>query len=184
MNRKRSNYTIAVLSMMIIFMSIGFAVTSYTQLLEISGSNVVAKSASWNVHFDQNSYTETTGSIVGSHTLSNTSFTYDIELSPNEFYSAEFDVVNDGTFDAQLESITMTPTLTTNELTYIDYYIVYDGVTYTESQLFNNGPILASNGTKHLKVYIKYFTNETNSETLPEQDHEMSLSISFNYKQV
>ncbi len=184
MNRKRSNYIIIMLVIAIVFMSIGFAVTSYTQLLEINGSNVTVKSASWNVHFDSTSYTETTGSITGTHTLTNTLFTYDVTLSPNEFYSAEFNVKNDGTFDAQLESIVLTPTLSSAELEYLNYYIEYDGQTYTASQLFNNGPVIASGATKHIKVYVNYFTNSTNASSLPTEDHLLNLSIALNYKQV
>ncbi len=184
MNRKNSNYIIGILVLMVIFMSIGFAVTSYTQLLEINGSNVTVKSASWNIHFDSSSYAETTGSITGTHSLSNTLFTYDVTLSPNEFYSAEFDVKNDGTFDAQLESIVMSPTLSANELEYLNYYVEYDGQTYTASQVFANGPTIAAGATKHIKVYINYFTNVTNAESLPTEDHVLNLSMSLNYKQV
>ena len=165
-------------------MSIGFALTSYTQLLEINGSNVTVKSASWNVHFDSNSYNETTGSVVGTHNLNNTLFTYNVTLSPNEFYSAEFDVKNDGTFDAQLESIALTPTLSSEELEYLNYYIEYDGQVYSASQVFSNGPIIAAGATKHIKVYINYFTTVTNADSLPTEDHVLNLSIALNYKQV
>ena len=184
MNRKKNDYIILILIAAVIFMSIGFAATSYTKLLEINGSSVTVKSASWNVHFNSNSYTETTGSVTGTHTLNNTLFTYSVTLSPNEFYSAEFDVKNDGTFDAQLESLVLTPTLSSEELEYLNYYIEYDGVTYSSSQLFTNGPVIASGGTKHIKVYINYFTNTTNASSLPVEDHVLDLSVALNYKQV
>ena len=185
MNRKNSNYLIVFLVIVIVGMSIGFAVTSYTQLLSINGSSVTVKNASWNVHFDKNSYTESTGSIEGTHTLNTTVFTYNVTLSPNELYSAEFDVVNDGTFDAELESIIMSPVLTTEETNYLDYYIEYDGQRYTQTQLFNSGgPTLAKGATKHIKVYVNYFTNETNSSSLPTEDHVLNLTVALNYKQV
>lgn len=184
MNRKNSIYVIIVLIVTIVFMSIGFAVTSYTQLLEINGSSVTVKNASWNIHFDKNSYTETAGSVSGTYNLNNTLFTYDVTLSPNEFYSAEFDVVNSGTFNAELSSLVMTPTLTADELSYLDYYIEYDGHTYTESQVFSTGLSLPSNATKHVKVYINYFTNDGNENNLPDEDHTINLSVSLNYNQV
>ncbi|MBQ1812885.1 MAG: hypothetical protein II119_02930 [Bacilli bacterium] len=184
MNKKNSDFIIVMLVVAVIIMSIGFALTSYTQLLEINGSNVTVKSASWNVHFDSNSYNETTGSVVGTHNLNNTLFTYNVTLSPNEFYSAEFDVKNDGTFDAQLESIALTPTLSSEELEYLNYYIEYDGQVYSASQVFSNGPIIAAGATKHIKVYINYFTTVTNADSLPTEDHVLNLSIALNYKQV
>ena len=184
MGRKDNNYVILILMIAITFMSIGFAVTSYTQLLEINGSNVTVKSASWNIHFVQNSYVETTGSVTGTYTLNNTLFTYNVTLSPNEFYSAEFDVKNEGTFDAQLESIVMSPTLSNTELEYLNYYIEYDGHTYTLSEVLSNGPIIAAGATKHIKVYVNYFTNETNASSLPTEDHTLNLSVALNYKQV
>ena len=184
MKKKNSMYIITALVITVVFMSIGFAISSYTQILEINGSNVTVKSATWNVHFDQNSYVESTGSVVGTHTLNNTTFTYNVTLSPDEFYSAEFDVVNSGTFDAELASITMTPTLTADELTYLDYYIEYDGNTYTASQIFSSGLSLPANATKHMKVYISYFTSATNESTLPETDHTINLSVTLNYNQV
>jgi len=184
MSRKDSNYIVLILVITVIFMSIGFAVTSYTQLLEINGSNVTVKSASWNIHYVQNSYVETTGSVTGTYTLNNTLFTYNVTLSPNDFYSAEFDVKNDGTFNAQVESITMTPTLSSTELDYLNYYIEYDGHMYTASEVLANGPTIAAGATKHIKVYIGYFTNETNASSLPTEDHVLSLSVAINYKQV
>ena len=184
MSKKKNDYIIMILVIAVIFMSIGFAITSYTQLLQINGSSVTVKSASWNIHFDSNSYAETTGSITGTHTLSNTLFTYNVTLSPNDFYSAEFDVKNEGTFDGQLESLVLTPTLSSTELEYLNYYIEYDGVVYSASQIFNNGPTIAAGATKHIKVYINYFTNTTNADSLPTEDHVLSLSIALNYKQV
>ena len=184
MNNKESNYIIGTLVIMIIFMSVGFAAASYNQLLEISGNKVVAKSAAWNVHFDTSSYSETTGSVVGTHSLNNTLFTYNVTLSPDEYYSAEFDVINEGTFNAKLASITISPTLTENEKKYLDYYIVYDNQTFTESQLFTNGPVINTGERKHIKVYINYYTNETNASFLPLEDNELTLNVSLNYEQV
>ena len=184
MKNKRKDYIIIVLVIAVVLMSVGFAITSYTQLLEINGSNIEIKSASWNVHFDSTSYSETTGSVTGTHSLNNTLFTYNVSLSPNEFYSAEFDVKNDGTFDAMLESITLTPALSSAEQEYLNYYIQYDGQMYSASQLFNNGPVIAAGSTKHIKVYINYFTNETNASSLPVEDKVLNLVVALNYKQV
>ena len=83
-----------------------------------------------------------------------------------------------------MESITITPTLSNEEQEYLDYYIEYDNVAYSASQTFNNGPTIAAGATKHIKVYISYFTNTTNSESLPTEDHVLSLSVALNYKQV
>ncbi len=184
MNKRRNDYIVIILLVAVVTMSIGFAVTSYTQFLEINGSNVTIKNASWNVHFDSNSYTETTGSVTGTHTLNNTLLSYSVTLSPNEFYSAELDVKNDGTFDAQLESLALTPTLSSEELEYLNYFIEYDGQVYLASQTFNNGPVIAAGETKHIKVYINYFTDVSNAESLPTEDHVLNLSVALNYKQV
>ena len=184
MDKRKSDFIIVILVILVLFMSVGFALTSYTQMLEINASNVTVKSASWNIHFDSNSYSETTGSVTGTHNLNNTLFTYSVTLSPNEFYSAEFDVKNDGTFDGKLESISLTPTLSSTELEYLNYYIEYDGQVYSASQVFSNGPVIDAGETKHIKVYINYFTSATNAESLPTEDRVLSLSVALNYKQV
>ncbi len=185
MERKNGRYVIAVLVMMIVVMSIGFAATSYTQLLTISGNEVTVKSASWNIHFDTNSYVESPGSITGTHSLSNTELEFrEITLSPGEFYSAEVDVVNTGTLNAELSSITITPTLSTAQQKYLRYYFVYDNQTFTESQVLSSGLALNAGATKHAKVYLEYFTNENNANDLPEDDEVLTLKITLQYNNV
>ena len=103
MEKKRTGQivTILVLSFAVLFMSVGFA--AFSQTLDINGTaNVDA--AKWSVHFDKATYEETTGSVTATNpTIGDTSITYEITLEkPGDYYSFNINVINDGTFDANL----------------------------------------------------------------------------------
>jgi hypothetical protein len=50
--------------------------------------------------------------------------------------------------------------------------------------VFNNGPVIAAGATKHIKVYINYYTDASNANSLPLEDHVLDLNVALNYKQV
>ena len=124
--KKGMNFSVVVIGLLvvaIVAMSIGFA--SFAQNLNITG-NTTVQSTSWNVQFKTDSYSETAGSMTvdtGNRVINATSMTYNVTLSkPGEFYEFTIDVENTGTFDAQLEGITMS-SLTTEQQKYLVYKI-------------------------------------------------------------
>ena len=97
---------IAFLSIAILFMSVGYA--NFASQLNVTG-NVTVKANRWSVHYNTATYSEAQNSVTASiHNITATDFTFTVTLTkPGDFYEATANVVNDGTFNAELSSITM-----------------------------------------------------------------------------
>ena len=179
-NEKFQNILIIALIVSILFMSIGFA--AYSRALNINGA-ATFKGNKWNVHFDTDSYVESTGSVKGKNvSVDNTLLSFEATLQePGDFYEFDIDVVNDGTFDANLSSITLGG-IGGTQTNYVSYVLTYDGTPYsaTTSGLSN---LLAANGTKKAHVKVSYLEPE-NTELLPEDDVVLNLTATLSYTQV
>ncbi len=181
-NRKGQNLLIIALVVAVVAMSVGFAASSYTQALTISGSNVTAKAAKWDVHFDDSTYSETTGSVAAtSHTLTGTTLTYAVTLEPGEFYEANATVVNEGTFNANLTGITLTG-VSAEQAKYIKYSIFYNGTEYTTSTSNLTISLPKTTGTAAVKVRVEYYLPAQSSD-LPATDQTITLSSTLSYVQ-
>lgn len=201
MEKKRNGQTIiiAVLSVAILFMSVGFAL--FSQTLNINGKVQVEK-ASWDIHWDTNSFqkaadsvnilsnattgtgTEETLNVSSTPTLSGTNIAFGAILTkPGD--KAEFTVnaVNEGTFNAQLQSITMS-TLSADQQKYLTYEITVGGQTYTASTNGLSVSLPAGGQTPiTVKVTVKYIQPE-NSTDLPSTRQFVNLTAGFTYNQV
>lgn len=201
MEKKRNGQTIiiAVLSVAILFMSVGFAL--FSQTLNINGKVQVEK-ASWDIHWDTNSFqkaadsvnilsnattgtgTEETLNVSSTPTLSGTNIAFGAILAkPGD--KAEFTVnaVNEGTFNAQLQSITMS-TLSADQQKYLTYEITVGGQTYTASTNGLSVSLPAGGQTPiTVKVTVKYIQPE-NSTDLPSTRQFVNLTAGFTYNQV
>lgn len=184
MERQRGAQTllIAVLAVAVLAMSIGFAAAAYNQTLTINGQNVTAKAAKWSVHYDDTTYHEETGSVAASsHTLTGTSWVFAVTLEPGQYYEATAHVVNDGTFDAKLVSITMGG-LASPQSDYLTYTIDYNGTTYSASATGLSVSLPATSGDHTVKVKVTY--NLAAANLLPQTDQQVTLSASLNYESV
>ncbi len=174
---------IAVLSFAILFMSAGYA--AFATRLNIAG-NVTVKANRWSVHYDTTTYAETTGSVAASaHTLTATDFTFTATLTkPGDFYEATASVINDGTFNAQLSSITMS-TLTAAQQKYLVYKVYYDGHEFTASQegLSYALPYATGTNSKTVKVRVQYVQPENSSDLPTTEDDVVTLTASLNFTQ-
>ncbi len=171
---------IAVLTFVVLFMSIGFA--SYTSKLNING-NVSVGASKWSIHFVDSTYTESAGSIAASSTsITNTSVSYTINLvNPGDFYEFTINVINDGTFDANLTAITMSA-LTPEQQAHLVYKITYNDVEYTSSAsgLSVALPYASGTNTKSVKVRVEYLDNGVDLE---EDMTDITLTASLDYTQ-
>lgn len=201
MEKKRNSQTIiiAVLAVAVLFMSVGFA--AFSQVLNITGKVQVEK-ASWDVHWDTNSFQKAAGSVdilgtattgsgdtetldtTSEPTLSGTDIAFGAILTkPGD--KAEFTVnaVNEGTFNAQLQSITMS-TLTTEQAKYLKYEINVGGQTYEASASGLSVNLPAGGSTPiTVKVTVTYVQPGEASE-LPTSRQFVNLTAAFNYVQV
>ena len=182
--KKGMNFSVVVIGLLvvaIVAMSIGFA--SFAQNLNITG-NTTVQSTSWNVQFKTDSYSETAGSMTvdtGNRVINATSMTYNVTLSkPGEFYEFTIDVENTGTFDAQLEGITMS-SLTTEQQKYLVYKITYDGTEYTTTTSSLAIDLLSGN-TETVKVRVEYIQPD-NPDDLPDSQQVITLNAALDYVQ-
>lgn len=170
------------------------AYASFTQQLDIQGKATVKKS-SWSIKFTNLQPVIKTGTAteVTAPTI-NTNDTkiseYDVTLTtPGDSVTYKFDVVNEGTFNAKISSITIpTPTCTgtgTNATT--DETNVCDNLTYTLTYA-DGSPIavddtLDAGETKSLKLNLLY-SSSVSAVQLPSNDVAVSnLAISIIYAQ-
>ena len=174
---------IAVLSFAILFMSAGYA--NFASRLNVTG-NVTVKANWWSVHYDTSTYNETTGSVAASaHNLTTTDFTFTATLNkPGDFYEATATVINDGTFNAVLSSLTMS-TLTAAQQKYLVYKVYYDGHEFTASQpsLSYSLPYASGSNTKTVKVRAEYIQPENSADLPTEADDSVTLTASLNFTQ-
>ena len=174
-SRKRT-YTLGVLFLVLFGLGIGYAFVNTT--LNITGALGVA-SSKWDVHFenieinDESVEAETDPTITDNTTIS---FSATLE-DPGDMYEYTVDVVNDGTYDAKIDSFTITPTLTSEQQEYFEYE-----VKYTEGGNIQVGDALDAGATENIKVYIKYKENEDSSK-YPGEDTEFNFSLNLNYIQ-
>lgn len=188
--QKQKNFQLAVIGVLafaVICMSVGFA--AYSQTLNITGTTKVGP-AKWSVHFDADSYQESTGDkfvASTSKTVNDTSVTFGATLAePGQKFAFTVNVVNDGTFDAILKKITLSE-LTEEQSKYLKYSLVYDNDTqnpYTGVTDNLSTALLHDTGanTHPVLVTVEY-VQPTNSADLPEKAVEISLTAALDYVQ-
>lgn len=194
---KKDNNTmyIKIAIALVAFILVGsIAYASFTQQLDIQGKATVQKS-SWSIKFTNLQPVVKTGTAteVTAPTI-NTNDTkiseYDVTLTtPGDSVTYNFDVTNEGTFNAKISSITIpTPTCTgtgTNAST--DETNVCDNLTYKLTYA-DGSPIavddtLDSGETKSLKLSLTY-SSSVSAAQLPSNDVAVSnLAISIIYAQ-
>ena len=174
-NRKRT-FTFIFLFLMVLGITLGYAFL--TTSLNVNGALEVS-SSSWDIHFaniieDQNGVEATTAPTVSN----NTTITFAVDLEKaTDFYSFTADIINDGTYDAKIDSITITPTLTTEQQNFFKYE-----VTYSDGTQIQTNDALDSGTSENIKVYLEY---KENAETYlyQEEDEELEFSVTITYVQ-
>lgn len=171
---------IGILAVTILFMSIGFA--TYVQTLNIAGQ-VTVQPATWSVHWDTSSFAQDANSVaVTTSQLTNTSINFSATLAkPGDVAKFTVNAVNDGTFDANLNAITMS-TLTTEQQKYLTYEVKYGTNTYTASASNLTDVLAATNGSKTVTVTVTY-TTPADSADLPQSAVNVNLSLALDYEQ-
>ena len=183
--QKQKNFQLAVIGVLafaVLFMSVGFA--AYSSVLNINGTANVAANK-WSVHFDTSTFQLGAGSLTEtSKTISDTSVEYTVDLAkPGDFYLFSIDVVNDGTFGAKLDKITMTA-LSDAQKKYLTYTVTYDGDTYTASADDLSIALPATTGANRKNVSVKVsYVQPDDSGDLPTEAVTVNLAASFDYSQ-
>lgn len=171
--KKERNIIIGLLCVAILVMSIGFAVLSTN--LNINGAATV-KANSWDVHFENIANKSVLGgAVVSTEPTIDSLFTtvnYGLTLNqPGDKYSFTVDVVNNGSIDARLHSISVDG-VTTEQSTYVKYSVV--GMTQDE--------VLAAGTSKTITITVEYDATVT-AENLPTTDQTLNLTATLNFVQ-
>ena len=145
--------------------------------LNITGNAEVVAS-SWNIHLDNvqlnsQSATTTAPSITNATTAS---FSTTLNM-PGDFYEFTIDVVNDGSIDAMIDSVTKTPTLSTEQAKYLNYIVEYQN-----GEAISTKQLVAKESFVRLKVRVEYRSDITSSD-IPTTSETLNLAFTVNYVQ-
>ncbi len=166
---------LAIVLVSIFTLTIAYAALSV--VLTIQGRAQVS-SANWNIHLANPRVTS--GSVTTDVPVIKTSSSLEFSTTlnmPGDFYEFTIDVVNDGSIDAMVENVIMTPGLTTEQAKYLRYEITYqNGESITTNQLITKGTEIP------IKVRIEYRKDLTSSD-LPTGQVVLDLSLELKYIQ-
>lgn len=172
---RRNNYIKYGVILLIVFISIGYALVSSN--LNILG-NAKINSVKWNVHFEN--VQVKTGSVSATipSITDDTKVSYNVILNePGNFYEFTVDVVNQGGIDAVIDKLNIDG-LTDTQKKYLDY-----SVTYNDLSTIKVDDQLLSGKTKVVLVKIKY-RDDINASDLPSDGVEINLDVELNYVQL
>lgn len=189
-NRKALYYFVALaLVLSVVGISVGFAAMS-TELRVTGTANVVP--ASWKIKFTNLSNPTIVGTaqVTKAPTIQSDTHigNYEVQLSkPGDTVTYTFDVVNNGTIDAELSTYTFeTPTITGTgttaaaDATIVKNNLVYT-LTYADGTSIQQGDTLAKDQTASLKLTVGY---DKEANTLPTNSVSISnMDITFVYGQ-
>ena len=160
---------------LICLISIAYAYLSSN--IQINGTAVI-KNKKWDVYFDNvEIYQGSVAAVVEPTTDAQNTLTinYEVNLNvPGQYHKFDVDVVNNGDFDATLDSFTITE-LTAEQQKYLDY-----SVTYKDGTEIAVGDIVNSKNSKELTVNLEYKKDIT-VEDLQTEDQTLNLSIELIY---
>ena len=178
MKRTKTIYIIILLMFALVScLGVGYAALSST--LIINGTTNVKKNT-WDVYFD-NVYISPGSVLADSNpSISSTKDTVNFVFSlnePGDYYEFTVDIVNSGTLDAVIESISKTPELTEAQQKYLSYVIQYEnGDSIATKQA------LAKNSFVRVLVRVEFKRDITVAE-LPSTGQSLPLSFTVNYTQ-
>lgn len=174
-NRKILSIILCIVMISVFSLTIAYA--ALNAVLNISGSAEVSAS-SWdvyllNVQVKSGSVNSDKPVISGGNTVS---FSTTLNM-PGEFFEFTVDVINNGSIDAMIDSVTKSPTLSSSQAKYLNYIIEYqNGEAITTKQL------VKKNSYVRLKVRLEYRSDLVSSD-LPTSSETLNLSFTVNYTQ-
>ena len=184
-SRKRNNWKL-ILVVILLTISLGYAFLQTD--LTINGTSKI-NATSWDIHFEDltpnpNSVTLSTGDVAPTiDSTTRTDITYTITLKePGDFYEFEVAIVNGGTLDAMIGTISNklngTEISGTNSL---PAYLSYT-VTYSDNMPIAVNQLLEAGNSETIKVRLAFRT-DIDPEDLPTEGATNTLSFGLSYVQ-
>ena len=180
---KKGKGIILALLALVLFLSIGYAILSTT--INITGTSTIANT-NWDIHF--NNIQVTPGSVaIGTgdsaatiNPANLTSVAYTITLDkPGDFYEFTVDVVNGGTVDGMID--TVTSKMNGVEISALPNYLDYS-VAYSDGKSIAANHLLAAGQTHTYRVRVEYKKN-IDSTDLPANDEHLSFQVNVEFVQ-
>ena len=174
-DRKTLYLVLGIVIISVFTLSIAYA--SLSTILEIHGNSEVVAST-WNIHLDNVEVKSGSVSSNAPQISGTSSLSFDVDLNlPGDYYEFTVDVVNEGSIDAMIDSVSITPELSTEQARYIKYEVSYqNGESISSKQTLKKGT------TTPIKVRIEY-RNDINASDLPSSETNLSLKVTLLYVQ-
>ena len=176
MKKNKQDLYIFIIMIGLIGLTIGYAALSST--LNINGKSNISKNT-WDVYFDNVVVKDDSIEAVKIPTVTDkTTVDFEVALNlPGDFYEFTVDVINDGTIDAMIESITKDPELTEAQQKYLNYTITYEnGEQISKKQLVKVEEFV------RLKVRVE-LRKDIEASDLPDVGDVLYLGFTVNYQQ-
>lgn len=200
MERKRSYIIIWIIAFLVSIVAVSISYAALNTTLKIDG-DAKALASNWKIKYANLSNVETTGKAeeITAPTINTNDTTvgdYSVTLTaPGDSITYKFDVVNEGTFDAEITSFTLpTPTCkgsgtnadidADNVCKNLEYTLKYDnGTSVAQGDELKNKNDTSGAHTKHLVLKLTY-KSEVSAEELPKEDVTINnLGITTIYSQ-
>ena len=173
---RNNNFYLVLIVAALIGITIGYAVLNSN--LNINGRSTINKNT-WDVHFDNVKINDGSVEAVKIPVVEN-STTVDFEVAlnlPGDYYEFTVDVVNAGSIDAMIESITKEPELTETQQKYLNYII-----TYENDELITTKQLVEKESFVRLKVKVE-LRKDIDPSDLPDVGDVLYLGFTVNYQQ-
>ena len=176
---RKTLYLVLCIAVVSVF-TLSIAYAAMSTVLEIHGNSEIVAS-SWDIYFANPVVKE--GSAYGELPIPDIGFDKDVvyfsvELDkPGDFYEFSVDVVNDGTIDAMIDSVVITPELTSEQAKYIKYEI-----TYQNGESINTKQTLKKGTATPIKLRIEY-RKDISASDLPTTSTKLDFRMLFVYVQ-
>ena len=173
-NRRMLSIILCIVLICTLTLSIAYAALS--AVLTINGNAEVVAS-NWNIHL--NNPRVTNGSVTKTlPVISGNTMTFSSSLvDPGDFYEFTVNVVNDGSIDAMIDSVSVTPTLTDSQKKYLRYE-----VTYQNGESISSKQTLRKGSSMPIKVRVE-FRSDIPISDLPSTATTLNHKVTLVYSQ-
>ena len=182
MNRRKKKNTGLILILLILGISIGFAIL--TTNLKINGIGRINK-ATWNIHWDNVILKDSTAQASSDAVITDqkkTQVEYSVVFNkPGDFYEFTVDAVNEGTIDGEVDAVSnILLDGTDQEIEYPPY--IKSEVTYVDGKEIEQHHLLKSGKRERYKVKVTY-SSSVDKTTLVTTDTTYKFKFSVTYVQ-
>ena len=176
-NVNRKFLSIILCLVLVCIFTLTLAYAALNAVLKINGNASIVAS-NWDIHLENpvvkhGSVSNDIPTILSSNSLSFRS----VLVDPGDYYEFTVDVVNDGSIDAMIESVSLSPELTSTQSKYLNFEVSYqNGESITSKQNLKAGTFTT------IKVRVE-FRKDINISDLPSVEENLNSVLTLIYNQ-